>query len=260
MQIHFFCFHAQEKLQRVELLESLGCNVDSRIPQGAGFFHELKKNPPDVFVIDLTRSPSQGRDIGIYMRHAKPTRLVPIIFVGGTPEKIARIKEILPDAVYSSWEAIKSALKQAHDNPIKNPVIPKSVMAGYSGALLIKKLGIKRDMIIGLVHAPENVRDILGELPDGAKLEFWASPKCQLYLWFLTSFAVLEQNLQQIVIAADHGRIWLIWPKKTSPLAGDLTQQQVRDTGLSAGLVDYKVCAIDQIWSGLLFTTRKKTL
>ena len=255
---HLFHFNKAQVETRAAAIEFFGFQVDARPPTGTAFFKALRNNPPDIFIIDLSRLPSQGRDIGVLLRHSKSTRFVPLVFVDGLPEKIATVKEQLPDALYSTWEGIKETLERALAQPIENPVVPSSSLAGYSGTPLLKKLGIKTNSKIGLVHAPEGFETMLVELPSGVALEKGASKNSDLILWFLRSAEQLEQDVKKMVEHADHARIWMIWPKKTSSIAGDLTQQRVRDIGLAAGLVDYKVCAIDETWSGLLFTKKKK--
>src|SRR5439155_4717822 len=76
-----------------------------------------KADPPDAFVIDLSRLPSAGRDVGLALREAKSTRFVPIVFVGGEPEKIQRTQRHLPDATYTTWPRIVAALKRAMARP-----------------------------------------------------------------------------------------------------------------------------------------------
>ena len=79
-----------------------------------------------------------------------------------------------------------------------------------------------------------------------------------LAVWFLRSCAELEEGLARAIEAIEErGGLWMAWPKRASGVATDLTQQAVREAGLAAGLVDYKVAAIDNTWSGLLFTRRK---
>lgn len=257
MKIHLFHFNKNEAPMRVEQLQKLGYEVDARLPNDGQFFKRLKDNPPDIFIIDLSRLPSGGRDIGIVFRTTKATRFVPLVFVDGLPEKIDRVKEQLPDAIFTTWEDIEAALKEAVTHPLENPVVPASSMAGYSGTPLPKKLGIKKGMVVGLIHAPENFAKTLGELPEDVTLEFENFEHAGLLLWFLQSRSQLDADLPEMVRRADHARIWMIWPKKASTLASDLTQQIVRETGLAAGLVDFKVCAVDETWSGLLFTKKK---
>jgi hypothetical protein len=129
--------------------------------------------------------------------------------------------------------------------------------AGYSGTPLPKKLGIKPGSVVRLVGAPRNFRKTLGELPVGAVLREDGREAASLTLWFLPSLKELEHGIQGIAARLETGSLWMFWPKKSSGVATDLTEQGVRGAGLSAGLVDYKVCAVDATWSGLLFTRRK---
>jgi hypothetical protein len=130
-------------------------------------------------------------------------------------------------------------------------------MAGYSGTPLVKKLGIKSGFEIAFVNAPEDFVQQL-DLPPGVKVRSVATSKD---LDFLLVFA----KDQKILIDAfarhsrkikPNGMFWVSWPKKASGVATDLTENVVRDIGLAAGLVDVKVCAIDNVWSGLKFVFR----
>ncbi|MBM3773999.1 MAG: DUF3052 family protein [Acidobacteria bacterium] len=141
-------------------------------------------------------------------------------------------------------------------NPPADPVRP-SLLAGYSGTPLPKKLGIKPDSVVWLASAPPDFAATLGELPQGAVLRHDSRGRSNLIVWFTRSRAELERSLARMAAKAGQGPIWIAWPKKTSGVASDLSEQCVRDAGLAHGLVDYKVCAIDPTWSGLLFTKRK---
>ncbi len=92
-------WNASEAENRAGRLRPGGYHVVPLAPQGASALRELRSNPPDVFVIDLSRLPSQGRAVATLLRQQKETRQIPIVFVDGAPEKVARIRETLPDAV-----------------------------------------------------------------------------------------------------------------------------------------------------------------
>src|SRR5262249_56012418 len=96
-----------------------------------------------------------------------------------------------------------------------------------------------------------------GELPEGVELTEDLGGEPRLTLWFLRSRAELERGVSKIVASLGEGSVWMMWPKKSSGVVTDLTEQTLRDVGLARGLVDYKVCAVDAIWSGLLFTRRR---
>jgi hypothetical protein len=122
---------------------------------------------------------------------------------------------------------------------------------------LPKKLGIKPGLVIGLIDAPEDFVRTLGPLPEGVELNAGARGRCDLLISFIRSRAVLKREINGIAARTDYASVWFAWPKKASGVATDLSEKVVRECGLAAGLVDYKICAIDATWSGLLFARRK---
>jgi hypothetical protein len=129
--------------------------------------------------------------------------------------------------------------------------------AGYSGTPLPKKLEIKEGSRVSLVGAPAEFSKTLGALPAAATLHRGVVNGRSLTIWFVTSHAQLEGNLQRIMPAKGEGSLWIAWPKKSSGVKTDLTEDVLREVILPRGMVDRKVCAIDQTWSGLLFSYRK---
>ncbi|MHC4181582.1 MAG: ANTAR domain-containing protein, partial [Planctomycetota bacterium] len=226
-------------------------------PLDAAALRGLKEDPPAAVVIDLGRLPAQGRDVGLVLRKSKATRHVPLVFVEGDPEKVARTKQLLPDAVYTTWGRIRSALRRAIARPPHDPLTPESVMAGYSGTPLPKKLGIKAGSVVALAGAPKDFAKTLGRLPQGVTLRRQARGRCDLVIYFPKSSVELKRRIERLGELAGKGGLWVVWPKKASGIASDLTQPAVRQIGLAAGLVDYKVCAVDATWTGLRFARRK---
>ncbi|GAG68637.1 unnamed protein product, partial [marine sediment metagenome] len=97
---------SEEIDERTTILEAAGYDVDSNLPGGSQFFRQLGENPPSAIVIDLSRLPSQGRDFALQIRKRKTSRHIPLVFVGGAPQKVDPIKQLIPDASYTSWEEI----------------------------------------------------------------------------------------------------------------------------------------------------------
>jgi len=251
-------WNAEEAKGRVATLRAAGYTVSCR-PLGPQLLRDLKQKPPDALVIDLARQPSMGRDVAIAMRHAKSTRYVPLVFVEGDPAKVERIRQQVPDAVHTTWRDIRRGLERAIANPPNDPVVPESVLAGYSGTPLPKKLGIKPGSTLILMAAPKGFERTLGPLPENVTVKREARGRPDLTLWFVTSKQGLSRRLSRILpLTEQGGALWIIWPKKASGRGSDLTQAEVRRLGLAAGLVDFKVCAVDQTWSGLKFVRRKK--
>jgi CheY-like chemotaxis protein len=254
--IRLIHWNAAEAEQKAEPLRSIGYEVDCKLLDPAEM-KALKQSPPDAAIIDLTRMPSQGRDIGIWLRREKSTRQVPLIFVDGLPEKTKRVRDLLPDAVYTTWSDIKSALEKALSQKPTNLIVPASVFEAYKTTPLPKKLGIKPGSTVALIDAPKSFEKTLGELPKGAILHRGKKRSCELAIWFVKSRRDLEARMQTMAPFADQDGLWIAWPKKSSELASDLTQVVVRRIAETAGLVDYKISAIDRTWSGLRFTFKK---
>ena len=247
----------EEARPRVEQLAEAGYDIAYE-PTDPNTLRGLAKDPPDAFVIDLTRLPSHGRDVGIYVRERKATRRVPLVFVGGAREKVASAKERLPDAVYAAWKDAAAAIEDAIAHPPADPVVPASTLAGYSGTPLPRKLGIKQGAAVALVDAPPDFEQTLGTLPEGVELRRGVSGRPDVIMLFTKERAHLEAGVPEMRDAMpDGGRLWLAWPKKASGVVTDVSEPVVREVGLAAGLVDYKICAIDSTWSGLLFARRK---
>ena len=257
-RVRLIHWNADEAKQRAKILRAVGYEVIHKIPDGPELLRDLRTKPPTAVVIDLSRLPSQGRDVGLAVRQSKVTRHVPIVFVGGEPEKLARVKSLLPDAAFTSWNKIRSALKQAIAHPPANPVRPDSLLAGYSGTPLPKKLGIKANSVVALEGAPHGFRKTLGDLPEGVALEDDARGPCDIILWFVRSREELAHEMKAMATRTGAGRLWIIWPKKASGMDTDVREPDVRTIGMAAGLVDFKVCAVDATWSGLAFTRRKR--
>lgn len=130
-------------------------------------------------------------------------------------------------------------------------------MAGYSLRPLVAKLGIKPGTRVVLLSAPSGYASTLGKLPPGAKVSRSArGPQSFIHL-FTRRLADLAQRLPTLNRALkDGGMIWVSWPKKASGVATDITEDTVRDVALPLGLVDVKVCAVDDTWSGLKLVRR----
>lgn len=256
-RIRLIHWNADEARDRAAALRAAGHTVTAGPLTGPGSLREIATQPPDAFVIDLTRLPSHGRDVALGFRSYKATRRVPIVFAEGDPDKVAKIKALLPDATYTTWGRIRGALKSAIAHPPAAPVVPASNLAGYSGTPLPKKLGIKPGSTIALVGAPPDFAKTLGALPKGATLRGAGADVRDLTIWFTASRRNLDGNLARLAAAIGDTPMWIAWPKQASGMKTDLTQQYLREAGLAVGLVDYKVCAIDATWSGLLFKRRR---
>ena len=131
---------------------------------------------------------------------------------------------------------------------------------GYSGTPLPQKLGIKQGMSISALNAPPNLDAILGELPDGVTITRRLGGHRDLVLIFVTRQVDLAARIPALISAiAPNGMVWVAWPKRTSKVETDVTEDVIREIVLpTSPLVDVKVCAIDNVWSGLKLVIRRE--
>jgi len=134
-------------------------------------------------------------------------------------------------------------------------------MPGYSRTPLPQKLGIKAKARVGLIDAPKRFSELLGTLPPGVHVASTLKGGAQLdvIVFFVTKRAQLERRLASMAKRLDpSGGLWVSWPKRASQVVTDVTEDTVRNAMLATGLVDNKVCAIDETWSGLRGVVRVK--
>jgi hypothetical protein len=134
-----------------------------------------------------------------------------------------------------------------------------SAGAGYSGTPLVRKLGFKEGMRAHYAAAPEGFHALLGELPGGVRVLARPAPELDLVVAFVRSRAELERRLPGLhARLRQNGMLWVAWPKRASNVPTDMTEDVVREVALPRGLVDVKVCAIDDTWSGLKLVIRRE--
>ncbi len=259
--VRLICWNDELAQQHAKEIAKLGFRVEASSLHGSSAFitHFRDLNPAAV-AIDLDRLPSYGREIAIVLRGSKTTRHIPIVFAGGIEEKIARLRAELPDAVFTPWGKIADALKRALAGPPIAPVRPTPHMERWHNSALTRKLGISANMRVALIGGSEDgMEEIIGELPEGASSGSRIGPGMQLVLYVVHS-------LREMDAAVDHAQshlpegvsFWILHPKKTARIHADFNQNDVREVGLSRGFVDYKVCSVNDQWSGLKFARRKR--
>jgi len=263
-------WNENEAAEKAATLRSAGFKVEWGGLDGAALLRNMRDHPPDAALIDLSRLPSHGRDVALAMRETRATHSIPIVFVGGAPEKVERIRQLLPDAHYTLWNDVPDALRRAMENPPAAPAKRTSRMSAYTSTPLWKKLDMKEDSTNVLINAPEDFVRLLDPLPPDSvlccatvdrdrsmKLQEWrASSSPFTALFFARSLSDLNRHLADLAPSGSQV-LWIAWPKRTSKVISDLNENIVRACGLALGLVDSKVCSIDATWSALKFTRRK---
>ena len=132
-------------------------------------------------------------------------------------------------------------------------------MAGYSGTPLAQKLGIKAGQKVVTIGAPAGYRKLLALLPEKVSFTTEVKPGAAFAHLFVSERKVLEKELKRLrKLIADTGTLWISWPKKSSGVATDITEDTIREVALPLGFVDVKVCAVDETWSGLKLMIRRE--
>jgi hypothetical protein len=131
--------------------------------------------------------------------------------------------------------------------------------AGYSGTPLVRKLGFRTGARVYLVHAPQGYLELLGSEAEGIEFSQSMRTPYEFVHLFVTRRTELAQRLSRLrEQVSDEGVVWVFWPKRTSGISSDITDQVIRDVALPLGFVDTKVCAVDHTWSGLKLVIRRK--
>jgi hypothetical protein len=230
-------------------LRTLADRVDVVAPQGPPDLKALAADLPDAFVIDLDRRPSEGLVIGIALRRQAATRHTPQVFAGGEPDKVDRVRSILHDARFTDWDGIGAIVRTAIERPPSDPVVPDA-MAPYAGVSLDEKLGLTGDARIRLLGAPD---DFSNQIEEARRTDGDA----ELVILFARTREELERELAAAMASVvEDGSLWVAWPKGGKGAGGELTQLVVRERGMDAGWVDYKIASLDETWSALRFRKR----
>jgi hypothetical protein len=236
-----------EAAARAARLRSQAIDAEPYLKLGGTGFRTIRASPPDAIVIDLTQLPSFGRYVGAMLRESKALRSIPLVFIEGDPEKTAKVRATLPDAVFAPWARIVPAIERAIRGAPKTPMLPVN-----PGTPLLTKLGVKEGCGVALIHTPKDF-----QLPKGS----WrrtTPEKADVMIAFYPSAAALGRELPTLADTLRKGlRLWIAWPKKAGDAASDLSMPRIREMAQVYGMTDYKVCALDAKWSGMVLGRRR---
>ena len=256
MKVHFIHWKPAEAVPRISTLERAGHTVAYVPPDNSGTLKHIRASGPDAILIDLTRSPSHGKAVGVEARRAGTLRHIPLVFVGGEADKVAAIKALLPDATYCEWPKVAAALTKAKRQTIATPAIPAGSFEQYANKPLAIKLGVKPDMKIALFHPPAGFDRAVADFPPDIEWKEDTARGCNMAFVFADSQANLDATFARIATLGIP--IWVMWPKQASGQVTDITQHVARTVGHAYGLTDCKVCSFNATWSGFLFRMKRK--
>ena len=251
-RIRLLHWKAEEAARYLESLRAAGHAVEYQEELRPGM---LRAHPPDAFVIDLSRLPAQGREIGISLRQSPATRRLPLVFCEGAADKVEAVRALLPDASYCGFSKLKSTLRQALAAPVKEPVRPVAMMDRFAARSTAQKLGIKEGCAVCVVDAPRDYLAVLGKLPAGVSFVEEPDQPAAVTLCFVSDLPSLQARMSELRTLASASKLWFCWRKGRTAVGG--LSDSIRATGIALGLVDYKICSINEVWSGMLFARKR---
>jgi CheY-like chemotaxis protein len=241
----------------VAACQSSGFQVDydAEALSGPAISRGIREHPPDAVVIDLSRVPSHGREIAVWLRNTKFAWHIPIVFANGEAEKVEKVRETLPDATFTTTARVRAAVASACRKVAPAPIQPPLMMERYKAKTAAEKLGIKTGSSVAVIDAPRDYLSVLGDVPEDAVIVEDPDSVQNVTLWFVHDPATLQARLRAMCAIAARTRLWILWRKGKD---NGITQNFVRQTALDRGLVDYKICSVDGRWSGMLFARKKQ--
>jgi hypothetical protein len=251
--IRLFHWKADESAAFRQSLRAAGHQVDYDEKLVPGLLSKVRKSPPEAIVIVLSRLPSHGRELATYLRGSKATRHIPIVFVDGAADKVDGIRRHIPDAAYTSLENLPSVLRRAIANPPSAPVVPVQMMERYGARTTAQKLGIVKDSTVALFDPPRDYESVLGPMPEG--VAFQECGDGPVTLWFVHDAAVYQSRLPRARSLASRTKLWILWQKGGRQTG--ISEPFIRETATAMGLVDYKICSVNDRWSAMAFARKK---
>jgi CheY-like chemotaxis protein len=254
VRVRLIHWKAAEAAPLLSSLRAAGYKVDYEERPDYHVAQAIRAELPAAVVIDLSRLPSHGREVAMYLRGSAAVRHIPLVFVNGKPEKVDAIREKLPDAIYTSTDRLQASIREAIARAPANPVVPPQMMDRYQARTAAQKLGVQAGSKVALIDPPRDYAAVIGVLPDGALLSEGACRDCEITLWFVRDPVGYQSALPRMRTRAAGGKLWVLWQKQKAGKPRGVTQQLIRESALAVGMVDYKICSVNHTWSGLLFT------
>lgn len=256
-RIRLLHWKAREATPLLELLRAAHYKVDYDELFRPALMRSWRDDPPDAFVIDLSRLPSHGREIAIALRQSPATRRIPIVFCSGAEDKVERVRSEIPDAAYCLPAKLQATLRRALKKPPAEPVIPTAMMDRYASRTAAQKLGMKESSIVAVVDPPRDYLKVIGVLPSGVQISEEPEPDASVTLCFVHQYESLPARLSAVRDLAGATKLWILWRKGGSAVRGDITERAVRECAIDLGLVDYKICSVDPVWTAMAFALKR---
>ncbi len=243
----------QEEIAELAARISPGFDVDACVPVNSEGMKVLaQRDVPSVLVVCLDRLPSHGHAVAHHYRNRKATRHVPVVFVGGVPEKVEKIRAVMPGTRFCSWKTVVKTVREACENPIVSLADAVKSKPQPERPLYLK-LFLREGMHVALLAAPRDLSSLVPDLP--FELDITEEPRrnTDLTMWFVRSAAELDDGFAWITAKMAKPRIWVFYSRQNPER---VTWASVSEIAAPYGLGQFKVLRLDNQWTGVAFGRR----
>ena len=255
-RIRLIHWKAAEAGKYVAMLAAAGHTVQYDEDLDTRSLRQWRSQPPDVFVIDLSRLPAQGREIAVALRQSPATRRVPLVFCQGAPDKVSQTRALLGDAIYCEFSHLRGSVRKALAASLAEPSVPTPMMKRYAARTTAQKLGIAAASAVMVIDPPADYLAVLGDLPSAVQVVENDDRTAGVILCFVNDLPSLQARMSELRSLARSSKLWFCWRKGKAAARG-VSDGSIRATGIALGLVDYKICSLNPVWSGMLFARRR---
>src|SRR5579884_235730 len=254
LSVALISWNADFAREHKRLLESANVRVAPVISRGSGMIGKISKAAPSAIVVDLDAKPAYGREAAIVLRNSPSTRHIPLVFAGGSEEKVSLVRAEISDAVYCSWKTTRSGIERALVQQPARPVRPRRRgETVVHGSVLARKFDIKPDMPVAILG------DVIG-LAERLSVVYEERISAQTLLVLFVVRTAYELDAAFECAAAQmpgSASFWIVYPKQSGALRTDFNQKDILALAHDNGFSGDKTCAVDEDWSAQKLTWRK---
>jgi len=164
------------------------------------------------------------------------------------------VKAVIPDAVYTQTSSLGPILRKACKGKVADPVVPPSAVERFKTKTAAQKLGIVAASTAAVIDPPRDYATVLGNMPEGVEIVEDPDAVQPVTLWFIRDSEAMLAGLRRMRAIAPKTKLWILWPKAQT---NRFREGSIRELGIEHGLVDYKICSVNEQWSGILFARKK---
>lgn len=235
-------------------LSGSGFHIEPYVPvPGEGLKGLVARDRPELLLISLDRLPSNGHAVAAHFQKRKDARTIPIVFIGGAPEKVEKIRAAMPRAWFTCWDSAASVLQQAATGSA--PPVAKEKPASPPPRAMYEKLGLKADSEVAVLGAPADLYRLVPDLPFEVFEVDQPGPRTDTTLWFLRSMDEVNDGFAWIAARMSRPRIWTFYRRGSK---SGMNWGLLSERAAAVGLAQYKILRFSDEWTGVAFGIARK--